>query len=159
MGPDPVIGRALLQGGRLVDEPSAPADRHPDDGGTGARERAVDARERAADVRDAALDAREESIRAREDEGAERRGQTQGILDRADERDSQAADRDARADDRDHEASLRSFLHDEDFAPGVEARQAAGMDRADSKDDRTSAAGDRSRLTGADRTAAEAAEG
>jgi hypothetical protein len=71
----------------------------------------------------------------------------EAILGEADERDGLADARDSLANERDHAASLQSFLHEEDFAPGVRARRAAGLDRSDSKDDRTAAADDRSRLT------------
>ena len=74
------------------------------------------------------------------------------MLDDAAERDGQADARDSLANDRDRAASLESFLHDDDFSPGVRARRAAGMDRSDSKDDRASAADDRSRLSGDERT-------
>jgi hypothetical protein len=104
-------------------------------------------RERSADEREAALDAREDCIRDREAVGVERLRKTEAILGEAHQRDGLADARDSLANERDHAASFQSFLHDEDFAPGVKARQAAGLDRSDSKDDRSSAAVDRFRLT------------
>jgi hypothetical protein len=99
-----------------------------------------------------ALNVREASIRDREVAFAERKKQARAILDDARARDGRADDRDSIAYDRDRAASLASFLNDDDFAPGVEARAAAGMDRSDSRDDRASAAVDRSKLTEDGRT-------
>ena len=113
-----------------------------------AREIDVEQRERSADKREAALETREGALRAREAVGAERSRKADGILGDADERDGQADLRDSLANERDRAASLHSFLHDDDFTPGAEARHAAGLDRSDSKQDRTSAADDRSRLIG-----------
>jgi hypothetical protein len=90
--------------------------------------------------------------RARERLAAQRLVEEQAILDDAAQRDGQADARDSLANDRDRAASLESFLHDEDFNPGVRARRAAGMDRSDSRDDRATAAADRSRLAGGERT-------
>ena len=117
-------------------------------GGTHERESAADQRQRDADRREAALDAREEIVRAQEVASAERRREEQSIIDEAVARDGQADARDDKADDRDRTASLESFLHDADLSSGAKARRAAGLDRSDSKDDRISAAVDRSRLTG-----------
>ena len=106
-----------------------------------------DRREREADAREAALDVREDRIRGQEALSADRSRQAQAILDDAAARDGQADARDSRATARDKAASLQSFLHDDDFSPGVNARHAAGMDRSHSREDRISAADDRSRLT------------
>jgi hypothetical protein len=111
------------------------------------REIGVDQRERNADKREAALDSRENAIRAREAVLVERFQTAKAILGDADERDGQADLRDALANERDKADSFRSFLHDDDFNPGIRARRAAGLDRSDSKHDRASAADDRSRLT------------
>lgn len=119
----------------------------------------ADQRESDADERETALDVREERIRAREATSAERLKEAQGILADADERDGDADARDSRANDRDRAASLQSFLRDEDFTTGVKARRSAGLDRSDSKDDRTSAADDRSRLTHGARTHSDVEDG
>jgi hypothetical protein len=112
------------------------------------REIDLDQRERNVDMREASLDARALILRDQEALSADLKKRASAILDEANERDGKADARDSRANDRDKEASLQSFLHDEDFTPGVKAREAAGMDRSDSKADRTWAAGDRSKLTG-----------
>ena len=104
-------------------------------------------RERAATDREAGLDAREENLRVREALGAERDDETDAILHDADARDRHADARDTLAEERDRAASLHSFLHDEDGSVGLRARRSAGLDRADSKDDRTSAADDRAKLS------------
>ena len=104
-------------------------------------------RERASTDREADLDAREESLRVREALGAERDDETDAILHDADARDIHADARDTLAEERDRAASLHSFLNDEDGSVGLRARRSAGLDRADSKDDRTSAADDRAKLS------------
>jgi hypothetical protein len=124
-----------------MDERPVPSPR-PDEGPGG-----PDEREHAADEREAALDKREQAVQAKESAQVGREQETQGILDAADERDELADERDAAADERDKAASLHSFLRDDDYGPGYKARMSAGMDRSDSKGDRTSAADDRSRLT------------
>ena len=107
----------------------------------------ADQREHDADAREAALDTREKAAAAKESALARRDQETQAILDAADERDLQADERDAAAGERDQAASLDSFLRDADYSPGHKARLSAGMDRVDSKADRTSSADDRSNLT------------
>jgi hypothetical protein len=129
-------------------------DRSPDED-VSRREADADKRERDADNREAALDEREDVIQARETVGADQEKEARAILDDADERDSQADARDSKADDRDKIASLKSFLDDKDFIPGINARRAAGMDRLDSKGDRSSAAKDRSKLSETVRTNSE----
>ncbi|TPG14951.1 hypothetical protein [Pedococcus bigeumensis] len=78
----------------------------------------------------------------------ERRAQVQRVLDDADARDEQADVRDSVAADRDGVADRESFLDpDSDYDASLRARRSAAMDRSDSKDDRASAAEDRSELT------------
>ena len=103
--------------------------------------------ERASSDREADLDAREENLRVREALSAERADETDVILHDAHARDADADARDILAEERDHAASLNSFLNDEDGSVGLQARRSAGLDRADSKDDRTSAADDRAKLS------------
>ncbi|TDD61486.1 hypothetical protein E1263_07215 [Kribbella antibiotica] len=112
-----------------MDERPTPSER-PDDAG----------------VREAALESREKAVEAKESAQAGREEETRAILEAADARDAQADKRDAVADERDKAASLQSFLRDVDFAPAHQARLSAGMDRSDSKGDRTSAADDRFKL-------------
>ncbi|NEA37602.1 hypothetical protein [Streptomyces sp. SID13031] len=100
-----------------------------------------------ADEREAALDMREKAVQAKESAQEGREQETQAILQAADIRDEQADERDAVADARDRAASLHSFLRDDDYSPVHKARLSAGMDRSDSKGDRTWAADDRSKLT------------
>jgi hypothetical protein len=132
----------VVKMGAVVDDQDSASER-PSGGG----HIDADERDRIADEREAALNVREASIRDREVAFAERKKQARAILEDAQLRDGRADDRDSIAHDRDRAASLASFLNDDDFAPGVEARAAAGMDRSDSRDDRASAAVDRSRLT------------
>ncbi|MEV5967171.1 hypothetical protein AB0L70_35705 [Kribbella sp. NPDC051952] len=132
--------RALSMRGKLMNELPTPSAR-PDDSGR------ADKREHDADSRDAALDTRERAADARESAQAGSDQANQAILAAADERDKAADVRDALADERDRAASLDSFLRDADYGPGHKARMSAGMDRVDSKDDRISAADDRSNLT------------
>jgi hypothetical protein len=78
----------------------------------------------------------------------ERRAQVQRVLDDADARDEQADVRDSVAADRDGAADRESFLDpDSDHNASLRARRSAAMDRSDSKDDRVSAADDRTELT------------
>jgi hypothetical protein len=126
--------------GKPMDELPTPSAR-PDDSAR------ADEREHDADSREAALDTRERAAEARESAQAGRDQENQAILAAADERDKAADVRDADADERDRAASLDSFLRDADYSPGHKARMSAGMDRVDSKDDRLSAADDRSNLT------------
>ena len=93
------------------------------------------------------MDTRERVAEAKESARAGRDEENQAILAAADERDKAADIRDAVADERDRAASLDSFLRDADYSPAHKARMSAGMDRVDSKDDRLSAADDRSILT------------
>jgi hypothetical protein len=104
-------------------------------------------RERLADQREAALDDREAGIEAREVARAERTEATRSILAGADERDEQADARDSIADKREMDASLHSFLHDDEYDSGHKARRSSATDRSASKTDRTSSAEDRSELT------------
>ncbi|TCC08506.1 hypothetical protein [Kribbella soli] len=132
--------RALPMRGKLMDELPTPSVRSDDSG-------RADEREHDADLREAALDTRERAVEAGESAQAGRDQENQAILAAADERDRAADGRDAVADERDKAASLESFLRDADYSPGHKARMSAGMDRVDSKDDRLSAADDRSNLT------------
>ncbi|WP_328326049.1 hypothetical protein OHA70_37085 [Kribbella sp. NBC_00382] len=93
------------------------------------------------------MDTRERAAEARESAQAGRDQENQAILAAADERDKAADRRDAVADERDRAASLDSFLRDADYSPGHKARMSAGLDRVESRDDRISAADDRSNLT------------
>lgn len=111
----------------------------------------ADVREREADAREAALDTREKAIEARESAQLNRDQETQAILDAAEERDEQADERDQQAEVRDKAASLDSFLREADFSSGHRARLSAGVDRVDSKGDRSWAAADRFNLTRGDR--------
>jgi hypothetical protein len=65
---------------------------------------------------------------------------SQEILDDAAERDDEADARDSDAQQRDRNASLPSFLHDEEFEASLRAWRSAASDRMHSKDDRASAA-------------------
>jgi hypothetical protein len=130
----------LPMGGNPMDElPTRSA--RPDDSGR------ADERERKSDARDAALDTRESVVEAKESAQLGRDQVNQAILEAADKRDKQADERDAAADERDKAASLGSFLRDADYSAGFRTRLSAGMDRADSRGDRISAADDRRNLT------------
>jgi hypothetical protein len=98
-------------------------------------------------LRDAALDRRERAVAVAESEQLLRDRRSGAILEAADDRDQRADDRDVAADARDRAASLDSFLGDADYSPGYKSRLSAGLDRQDSKGDRTSAADDRGNLT------------
>ncbi len=131
-------------GGRL------PADEHsqedPDQ-----RERNAAARDRRADERDTELDAREVATAAREASQAEREQQARQILAGAAGRDQDADARDLIAADRDEVASREAFVSERgDYDVALKARRSAALDRLDSKDDRTSSAHDRARLTETD---------
>ncbi|MFK4088222.1 hypothetical protein ACI2LF_29185 [Kribbella sp. NPDC020789] len=110
-------------------------------------QRLAEQRDRRADEREAALDERERALAVRESAHETPDRRTQAILEAAAERDELADERDEEAGVRDQAASLESFLRDADYIPGHRARLWAGADRADSKDDRTSAATDRRNLT------------
>jgi hypothetical protein len=123
---------------RPVDEVAGDADQ---------REHDADEREAMADEREIAQDAREARADVSEAVRADRKEQTQHILDVADERDIEADARDSAAHKRDMDASLESFLHDDKYGQALKARRAAAGDRMHSKADRNSSAEDRSSLT------------
>ena len=115
----------------------------------------ADERERLADLREAALDKRESAVEVVESAVLLRDHKNQAVLEAADDRDERAEERDVAADARDRAASLDSFLGDADYSPGHKSRLSAGLDRQDSKGDRTSAADDRGNLTRDDRECSE----
>jgi hypothetical protein len=105
-------------------------------------------RARVADQREAALDDREAGIETRQAERAQRTKVTRGILADAGQRDAQADGRDAVADKREKDASLLSFMRDDDqYDSAHKARRSSAMDRSASRADRASSAEDRTELT------------
>ena len=105
-------------------------------------------RDARASARETELDAREIRADAQEARESDRAQETEEILTAADERDGRAEMRDRVADERERAASLRSFLHDDEYAAALQTRRAAAMDRSHSKTDRISGASDRAKLSG-----------
>lgn len=120
--------------------------RGDDDSGIDDTPRRSQERDSLADEREASLDARQRDADARDAVKTGRDEEVRGILANADERDIQADARDSLADSRDATASLNSFIHDEEFLAGLQARRSAALDRSDSKSDRVQGAADRTRL-------------
>ena len=75
-----------------------------------------------------------------------RRRQQRDIVENAEARDEQAGARDSSAERRDRDASLSGFLGHDSFGDSLRSRRWAALDRLQSKDDRMSAAFDRSEM-------------
>jgi hypothetical protein len=108
--------------------------------------RRADERDVRADGREADLDAREARTAADESARGARRRRHQDIAQNAAARDEQADARDSSAERRDRDASLAGFLNDDNYGDGLRSRRSAALDRLQSKEDRTSAASDRSEM-------------
>lgn len=108
----------------------------------------VDEREQEADERERLLLAREAKADEKDAARAADRDRRQNIVAAAEARDEKADDRDTRADERDGDADREAFLSSSHYGDDLPARRHAAMDRSHSRDDRLSAAKDRSDLTG-----------
>jgi hypothetical protein len=119
-----------------------------------ARDARADARDEQAladdvgrDLRDSTADIRDERADARDHAAQSQQHEVAGLLAAAEQRDLKAAARDNAANRRDMRASFDAFLVGHDDQATLEARASAQQDRKDSRDDRTSSARDRSRLS------------
>lgn len=94
------------------------------------------------------IEAREARVARREAALAARAESAQRVLAAAEARDGEADGRDDVAVERDRAASMEAFTTpDGPYPQDLEARRHAAIDRHSSKDDRTSAASDRTALT------------
>jgi hypothetical protein len=132
-----------------MDEEDEGSRGHPKgkDAGQSSSSGAADERDARADDRETDLSAREVLAEEHEARATDRERETDEILAAADERDAKAEMRDQVADEREKVAGLQSFLHDKEYIAALRARRASALDRSDSKNDRTSGASDRAKLS------------